>query len=229
MKPKVSVVVPIYNAEKYLRQCLDSIISQTLREIEIICVNDGSTDNSLAIIEEYAAKDDRIKVISKPNAGYGHSMNMGLDAATGEYFGIVDSDDYILPNMYQTLYNLAIENDLDIVRGGYYKFYEIDGNEKSTYWSSMGDKYLDKVYCPREAREFYFSAVLTPSGIYKRKFIQANGIRYNESPGAAFQDQGFWFKTHLLADRVLFVKDAFYMYRFDNPNSSIIKKIAWKL
>lgn len=224
MKPKVSVVVPIYNAEKYLRQCLDSIISQTLREIEIICVNDGSTDNSLAIIEEYAAKDDRIKVISKPNAGYGHSMNMGLDAATGEYFGIVDSDDYILPNMYQTLYNLAIENDLDIVRGGYYKFYEIDGNEKSTYWSSMGDKYLDKVYCPREAREFYFSAVLTPSGIYKRKFIQANGIRYNESPGAAFQDQGFWFKTHLLADRVLFVKDAFYMYRFDNPNSSIYKK-----
>ena len=84
MKPKVSVVIPIYNAEKYLRQCLDSIISQTLCEIEIICVNDGSTDGSLTIIEEYAAKDDRIKVISKPNAGYGHSMNMGLDAATGE-------------------------------------------------------------------------------------------------------------------------------------------------
>lgn len=224
MKPKVSVVIPIYNAEKYLRQCLDSIISQTLCGIEIICVNDGSTDGSLTIIEEYAAKDDRIKVISKPNAGYGHSMNMGLDAATGEYLGIVDSDDYILPDMYQTLYEIAKENDLDIARGGYYKFYEINGKEKRTYWSSMGGKYIDKVYCPKEAQEFYFSAVLTPSGIYKLEFIQTNGIRYNESPGAAFQDQGFWFKTHILADRVLFIKDAFYMYRFDNPNSSIYRK-----
>ena len=101
---KISVIVPVYNAEKYLRQCLDSIVSQTLRDIEIICVNDGSTDASLSILEEYAAKDSRIVVISKPNAGYGHSMNMGLDKATGEYMGIVDADDYILPTMYETLY-----------------------------------------------------------------------------------------------------------------------------
>lgn len=222
--PKVSVVIPIYNAEKYLRQCLDSIVEQTLKDIEIICVDDGSKDQSLSIIQEYAQKDSRVKVITKPNAGYGHSMNMGLDAATGEYFGIVDSDDYILPDMYETLYDLAIKNDLDMVRGGYYKFYEVNGEEKLTYWSSMGAKYRDRVYCPKRTTDFYMSAVLTPSGIYKIDFIRKNNIQYNETPGAAFQDQGFWFKTHLLAERVMFIDKAFYLYRFDNPNSSIYKK-----
>ena len=114
--PKVSVVIPIYNAENYLRQCLNSIVGQTLRDIEIICVDDGSTDTSLSIIHEYAQKDPRIKVISKPNSGYGHSMNVGLDAATGEYFGIVDSDDYILPEMYETLYYYAHKDDLDVYK-----------------------------------------------------------------------------------------------------------------
>ena len=222
--PKVSVVIPIYNAEKYLRQCLDSIVGQTLKDIEIICVDDGSKDQSLSIIQEYAQKDSRIKVITKPNAGYGHSMNMGLDAATGEYFGIVDGDDYILPEMYETLYNLASKNDLDFVRGAYYKFYEIDGIEKRSYWGSMAIKYRDYVYCPRKTTDFYMSAVLTPSGIYKIDFLRKNNIRYNETPGAAFQDHGFWFKTHLLAEKVLFIDKAFYLYRFDNPNSSIYKK-----
>lgn len=223
---KISVIVPVYNAEKYLRQCLDSIVSQTLRDIEIICVNDGSTDASLSILEEYAAKDSRIVVISKPNAGYGHSMNMGLDKATGEYMGIVDADDYILPTMYETLYQYAKQSNLDFVRGAYYKFYEVDGEERVTYWRSMGTKYIGVVYCPRKTPDFWLSAVLTPSGIYRMDFLKKNQIRYNETPGAAFQDQGFWFRTHLLAERVLFIDEAFYMYRFDNPNSSIYKRTA---
>ncbi len=222
--PKVSIVVPIYNAEKYLRQCLNSIVNQTLRDIEIICVNDGSTDNSLKIAQEYAEKDNRVIVISKPNAGYGHSMNNGLDIATGEYFGIVDADDYILPDMYETLYEYAVKDDLDMIRGAYYKFYISNGIEKRTYWNSMGKQYRDVVYCPRKCSDFFMSAVLTPSGIYKIDFIKSNGIRYNETPGAAFQDHGFWFKTHLLANRVLFIDRAFYLYRFDNPNSSIYSK-----
>lgn len=227
--PKVSVIVPVYNAEKFLHQCIDSILGQTLQDLEVICVNDGSTDDSLAILQDYAAKDARVKVITKPNAGYGHSMNMGLDAATGEYMGIVDSDDYILPDMYKTLYDLAKKDDLDFVRGGYYKFYEVNGEEKKTYWSSMGGKYTGVVYCPRKAREFYLSAVLTPSGIYNIEFLRRNGVRYNESPGAAFQDQGFWFITHALADRALFITDAFYMYRFDNPNSSIYSRSSLRV
>lgn len=221
---KVSIIVPIYNQEKYIAQCLDSIICQTLKDIEIICVDDGSTDKSLEIVNEYAAKDSRIIVITKPNAGYGHSMNKGIDAATGEYMGIVESDDYILPEMYEKLYALAVKNNLDFARGGYYKFWTIDGEEKSLYYDGMGAKYRSVVYCPRKAPDLYMSAVVTPAGIYKLDFLRNNGIRYSETPSAAFQDHGFWFKTHILADRALFIDEAFYMYRFDNPNSSIYKK-----
>ena len=97
---KVSNLVPIYNVEKYLHECIDSILNQTLQDIEIILINDGSTDNSPAICEEYAKKDKRVKVINTANSGYGHSMNMGLDTASGEYIGNVESDDYIRPDMY---------------------------------------------------------------------------------------------------------------------------------
>ena len=93
--PKVSVIIPVYNVEKYLRQCLDSVINQTLKDIEIICVDDGSTDNCPNILDEYAAKDARIKIIHKKNEGYGKAMNVGISHASGEYIGIVEPDDYI--------------------------------------------------------------------------------------------------------------------------------------
>ncbi len=102
--PKVSVIVPVYNGEKYLKECLDSILSQTLSDIEIICVNDGSTDGSYDILENYKLKDSRIKIINKPNTGYGNSMNVGIQESQGEFIGIVESDDYVEPNMYELLY-----------------------------------------------------------------------------------------------------------------------------
>ena len=123
--PKVSIVVPIYNVEKYLRQCLDSIIHQTLKDIEIICVDDGSTDSSPEIIREYMAKDPRVKVITKPNSGYGNSMNRGFDMAEGEYIGIVESDDYADPEMFETLYRIAKENKLDVVKSGFYYYFSV--------------------------------------------------------------------------------------------------------
>ena len=101
---KVSIIIPVCNVEVYLRECIESALNQTLKEIEIICVNDGSTDGSLRILKEYAAKDKRVKIIDKENAGYGHTMNIGMDMAQGEYIAILESDDYILPNMMQTLY-----------------------------------------------------------------------------------------------------------------------------
>ena len=103
--PKVSIIVPVYNTEKYLAQCLDSIINQSLKDIEILCVDDGSTDSSPEILKEYAKKDSRIRIIQKPNAGYGNSMNLGIKELTGEYFGLVDSDDCIASNMYEVLYD----------------------------------------------------------------------------------------------------------------------------
>ena len=111
---KVSVIVPTYNVEPYLRECMDSIIGQTMKELEIICVNDGSTDGSLAILKEYAEKDSRVVLIDKQNAGYGCAMNDGLDRATGEYIGIVEPDDFVDRHMYEDLYRIAKEKDLDV-------------------------------------------------------------------------------------------------------------------
>ena len=120
---KVSVVVPVYNVQKYLKKCLDSIVNQTLKEIEIICVDDGSTDSSGEILDQYAAKDKRVRVIHKKNTGYGNSMNIGFAAATGEYIGIVESDDFAELNMFETLYKVAHKNDLDVVKSSFYFYY----------------------------------------------------------------------------------------------------------
>lgn len=117
--PAVSVLVPCYNVEKYIRQCLDSVVGQTLTDMEIICLNDGSTDGTLAILQEYAAKDSRVHIIDKPNSGYGDGMNKGLGAATGEYIGIVESDDWAEADMFESLYTLAKEHDCDMVKSGW--------------------------------------------------------------------------------------------------------------
>ena len=121
-KVAVSVIVPVYNVERYLRQCLDSLRAQTLKEIEIICVNDGSTDGCPGILEEYAKKDSRIRMINKENTGYGDSMNIGIRAATGEYIGIAEPDDYVLPAMYKTLYRAAVSHQCEIVKADFYRF-----------------------------------------------------------------------------------------------------------
>ena len=112
--PKVSVIIPVYNVGKYLRKCLDSVINQTLKDIEIICVNDGSTDNSGKILDEYAAKDKRIKVIHQENQGLGAARNVGIDLAKGEYIGFVDSDDWISTGFYEKLYETAKRENSDI-------------------------------------------------------------------------------------------------------------------
>lgn len=113
--PKISIIIPVYNTEKYLSRCLDSAINQTLKDIEIICVNDGSTDNSLDILKEYAAKDNRIKIISKGNEGAAITRNIGINVATGEYIGFIDSDDYVDLDYFEELYSNAPQ--YDVIRG----------------------------------------------------------------------------------------------------------------
>ena len=128
---KVSVIIPIYNVEKYLQECLDSVIDQTLKDIEIILVDDGSPDNCPRICDEYAQKDARIKVIHKENGGYGSAVNRGLEEATGEYIGIVEPDDYIDSDMYEDLYNIAQTNNADIVKSDHYTFSTKNGKQQT--------------------------------------------------------------------------------------------------
>ena len=127
MTPKVSVITPIYNVSKFLPQCLDSLIAQTLEDIEFICINDGSSDDSLEILNAYAARDSRIKVIDKSNGGYGHTMNTGIDAARGEYIGIVESDDWVNADAFEKLYTIAEAFDhCDIVKANHNVFVKND-------------------------------------------------------------------------------------------------------
>ena len=224
---KVSVVIPVYNVEKYLRQCLDSVINQTLKEIEIIIVNDGSKDSSLSIIKEYAAADDRIVVIDKPNGGYGESMNRGFDKATGEYIGIVESDDFIEPNMFEKLYERAKEYELDVVKSGFYLYWStpVEKNEPYKVASSITSQRtfcpVEDFKCALEQVEFFNMKNSIWSAIYRRDFIRENAIRFNETPGASFQDTAFSLKVWCCAKRVRLMEECFLHYRQDNENSSV--------
>ena len=219
--PKVSILVPIYNMSKLLRKCLDSCVNQTLQDIEIICLNDGSTDKSLDIVKEYAQKDCRIVIVDKPNTGYGNSMNIGLDKATGEYIGIVESDDCVRLNMFEVLYNKAKENDLDFIKADYTRFIG-EGKTYEEFYTALDiqNKFYNQVLNPQENLGLFELVMSNWAGIYKREFIQTNNIRHNETPGASFQDTGFWFQAFALANRVMFLNKPFYMYKADNTTSS---------
>ena len=224
--PKISIVLPIYNEEKYLDRAIQSVRDQSLKDIEIICVNDGSTDRSMDIIMKHASEDERIIIIDKKNAGYGNSMNLGIDRATGEYVGVVETDDYVLPIMFETLYNKARELDLDLVKSDHYKFMSnSDGGEIKEYYSLTNDRsFYNRVINPQEETGVFNLIMMTWSGIYKRSFLTKYDIRHNETPGASFQDNGFWFQVFTQAERAYFIDKAFYMLRRDNPNSSVKSK-----
>ncbi len=215
--PKVSVLVPIYNVEKFLQQCLESVVEQTLREIEIICINDGSTDSSAEIIREFAEKDDRIIVIDKPNSGYGDSMNQGLARARGEYIGIVESDDWIDTHAFEDLYRIAKMNDADVVRANYYQNYK--GVDKKFFY--VEPTATGKVVDPKHQTWIFLQAPAIWSAIYKRSFLEENDIKFLPTPGASYQDTGFNFKVWASAKRACFTTEAYLHYRTDNEASSV--------
>ena len=224
--PKVSIVVPVCNVEKYVGECLESLIQQTLRDIEIICINDGSKDNSLAILNKYKEKDPRIVVIDKPNSGYGNTMNVGIDAAKGEYIGIVESDDRVDGRMFESLYNCAVENALDWVKADFFRYTHDEDNDVCLKRINLCPdiKYYNKVFKPNDYPECYDFTMHTWCGIYNKEFLTKYHIRHNETPGASFQDTGFFFQTFMYAERAYFLNDVFYWYRCDNPNSSVKNK-----
>lgn len=217
--PKVSVIVPIYNVEKYLRQCLDSIIGQTLIDIEIICINDGSTDSSLGILMEYGKFDSRIRIINKENTGYGNSMNIGLRAAVGEYIGIVESDDFIENNMFETLYQHAVKYGGEVVKSNYIE----QGEKNAIFVEPLVGILYGQNFSPRveEYQQIFYRMPCIWSALYKREFLLEKEIFFNETPGASYQDFSFNFKVLSCVDRLFLLKNAFLHYRIDNVNSSI--------
>lgn len=219
--PKVSVIIPVYNVKQYLRQCLDSVINQTLKDIEIICVDDGSTDGSEYILDEYAAKDQRIHVFHKTNSGYGHTMNMGLDLATGEYIGIIESDDYAELNMFESLFNKAYELQTDMVKSDFFNYYNFGDYYHCVYNNINADKDIVNIY---DDVSIINANASIWSAIYRREFLLTNNIRFNETAGASYQDTSFYVKCLLAASRIGYVRKAFLHYRRDNSGSSVHSK-----
>lgn len=209
--PKISVIIPVYNVEKYLVECLESVISQTLKEIEIICINDGSTDNSLKILEELALKDNRIKIINKENEGPAATRNLGIKLAIGEYISFVDADDYLgSKDFYLRLYNKAVETKSNIVKSTYKA--EKDGS--ITAFINEEVKKDKNSFCMQFC-----------SAIYNTDFLIKNEIFFPNIND--MEDPVFAFQSALLANNVEIINDVSYVV-VDNPNSITRRNIREK-
>lgn len=209
--PKISIIIPVYNTEKYLRECLDSVVNQTLRDIEIICINDGSTDNSLKILEEYALKDSRIKVHTRGNKGAAKTRNEGIEIAKAEFISFIDADDYLEFNtFYEKLYNIAISKKADIVKGCYK--YGKDG------W--INKNINQKIIEDKNNFIIEFAAA-----IYNTKFIKENNITFPII--SDMEDPVFSFNCAILANKIEIAEDANYIVVL-NPNSVSRRKISYK-
>ena len=212
----ISVIVPVYNVARYLPQCLDSIVNQTFEDIEIICINDGSTDDSLEILESYSKKDSRIKIISQENRGLGAARNVGMKHASGRYVFFIDSDDFIKQNTLELLYDNAVSNNSDMV---FYRLYRyIDGKESYNslfnFKKHFGEVDYDNfTFTYRDAKDFVlnngFSACIK---LYSRKFLDSIPDFYF-SEGIAFEDVVPHVKVMIKASRISFIPDFLYYYR----------------
>ncbi|EOI0504379.1 glycosyltransferase family 2 protein [Campylobacter coli] len=222
--PKVSIIVPSLNSISYIRECIDSILNQTLKDIEILCIDANSTDGTLEILKNYEQKDERLRVIVSDRKSYGYQINLGIKEAKGEYLGIVESDDYIKTNMYERLYEIAKKNDCEVVKGDFYIF----AYGKTEYINVLRNSYEDIYNCKmnwnKDIRIFLGSDGINPIGIYRMDLLKINQIKLNETPGASYQDNGLWFQIFAFAKTIYFINEAFYMLRRDNPNSSVKSK-----
>lgn len=218
--PLVSVVVPIYKVERYLAECVNSILAQTLSNIEVILVDDGSPDNCPAMVDEYAAKDPRVVAIHQPNGGYGKAVNAGIARASAPYIGIIESDDWIEPTMYEKLYRRALETGADLVKC---RFWNYDSTkpvgQRNIAQLQVLDKAPDGVFHPLEWDPLIMIHVSLWSYLYKAEI--AKKVKVLETQSAAYQDGPFVFEILARANSISIVKEPLVHYRCEaDPNSS---------
>lgn len=215
---KISVIIPIFNSAEHLSKCLESLCGQDLREIEIICVNDCSTDDSLAILQKFAGEDSRIKIINlKENKGAAFARNIGVEKAVGEYLGFVDSDDFIDQNFYKKLFSKAQETNADAVKGNIRIYCPTKKSITSDTWIDINESVKS------HPANFYFTFT---SAIYKTAFIKENSIKFLEGL-IHFEDPYFTIHAALFYQKLEVLDDVFYYY-VNNPNSTSRQKIEMK-
>jgi len=214
---KVSIILPVFNVQNFLKECLDSLLNQDVKEIEIICVNDGSTDNSLNILDEYSARNKILRVISQDNQGLSVARNTGIKHALGEYILFVDSDDKIKTNIIKLLYTTSKQNNIDLLDFNTIMFSE---NSQALWRKSnveydiikTGKEYF-KEFVEKNKRQPFISAW---SHLYKKELIIKNNLNFIE--GKYYEDLPFTYQCYMFSSRVMAIKENAYYYRF-NINS----------
>lgn len=214
MSIKISVIIPVYNKENYIKNCLESLVNQTITEIEIICIDDGSTDDSLSILEEFSKQDSRIKIISQENNGPGHARNQGLDIAKGEYIAFVDADDWIEIDSLEELYNNSKEYDSELVLFNAIEHLPNNQLNKRTYYSED----IEGVFNYRDKKDLVMNNYLIVcTKLHKLSFLKDNKIEFSDSE--LFEDVYFHIKSTLSAERITYVNKYFYNYRRTEKNT----------
>ena len=223
MIPKISIIMPSLNVAPYIKECMDSVLQQTEKDIEIISIDAGSTDGTWEILEEYAEADNRIKLIKSNIRSYGAQVNQGIKVARGKYVAILETDDYIAPEMYGSLYDLAEENQVDYVKADYDSFITLTNADKlfeTNHFLKDKPELYNKVIVPRDYNILYIRDFNLWKGVFKKSFLIENCILLNESPGAAYQDIGFSELVLSHAKRAYYTDASFYRYRLDREEAS---------
>ncbi len=223
INPKISVIIPVYNASDFLHESIPSVLKQSLKEIELICVNDGSKDNSLEILEEFAKQDSRIRIINQPNAGCGAARNRALDEACGDYIYFFNPDDYISKNAFKELYKNAINNDSDLViskiarfRNGEEINYSMPGFDFENVFKN--EDFNNFTFNYKDVKKYVLNSSFAPgTKLYKREFLD-NYDDFRFPTDVAFDDTPFHVQSMLRASKISFIPKFFYFYR-TNPNS----------
>ena len=219
--PIISVIMPSFNVGDYIEECIKSVVNQSLHDLEIICIDAGSTDGTLEILEKYAKADLRVRLISSDKKSYGYQVNLGLNEAKGEYIAIVETDDFIKEDMFETLYNLSEDSKIDIIKGNFFHFHDSDIQnpilKKDTFKSSILRTESFKL---EEEVRFLEGHPSIWAGIYNRSFLEKFNIRFKEEPGGGWVDNPFFYETAICARSIKYTDEAFYYYRESNPNSS---------
>lgn len=224
---QLSIIVPIYNVEKYLDRCMESLLNQTLGDIEIIMVDDGSPDRCPQMCDKYAKRDNRIKVVHKKNGGLGYARNSGLEVATGEYVAFVDSDDYVDIRMYETLYSKAVEYDADAVFCGLRRSFndkrfvarrDVE-TETIFFGNNVKNLALDFIASePKEKCEHKYEMSVWHS-IYRSKLIKDASIKFMSERDIVSEDLPFQVEFFKVANTVCFIPDVLYTYCMNNTSS----------
>ena len=219
-KNKVSVIIPVYNGERFIEQCLNSVLNQTYENLEIICINDGSTDQSLKKLKEYAAKDDRVVVLSQENKGMSGARNSGMDIATGQYIAFVDCDDYIDVTMIEKLVDIANRTEAEIVITNILLFFEVTLQIKSFRDEPLYYSLRKTTFTLNQAPEM-IKHVGVWDRIFQRDFIEKNKFRFIDK--VTYEDAAFCIETEIKARKIALTPEHLYFYR-KNAGGSITDK-----